>query len=77
VTNAIRHGRHVTRLDVALTRTHDHLTLDIRNDGTEVPHPPGRGGLGLRSMAQRAAAIGGSLTAQALPQGGYHVRAVL
>lgn len=73
VTNAVRHGRALTRIDVRLARERGHLTLEVRNDGAVLTAPAGRSGLGLRSMVQRAHALGGTLTTGPLPAGGYRV----
>jgi signal transduction histidine kinase len=39
--------------------------------------PPDRKGHGIRGMRERAASVGGELTAEPLPGGGFQVRATL
>ncbi len=55
------------------------LRLEIRDDGRGLPdaRAGGRAGVGLSSMRERAAELGGSLVAGALPEGGTAVRVVL
>ena len=76
VTNAVRHASHATTLLVRLERRAGSLCLEVEDDG--VARPPGtaagRSGLGLRSMAQRAAALRGTLATGPLPGRGYRVR---
>jgi len=78
LTNATRHtaGQPVSvRVDAGA----DNITADVENEcaGTPVTDTgPGLPGSGLRGMADRAASVGGTLTAG--PTGGrWHVRAVL
>ncbi|MDO7877564.1 histidine kinase [Hymenobacter sp. ASUV-10] len=74
ITNAVRHAHEATELRVALRREGRRLTLTVTDDGQ--PGRVGTGGLGLRSMQQRAAAVGGVLTAG--PTGhGWEVRLVV
>jgi signal transduction histidine kinase len=54
------------------------LEIEVRNDGARVTGGPSNGsGTGLRGMAERAEALGGRVEAGPLPDGGWHVRAVL
>jgi signal transduction histidine kinase len=57
------------------------LEIDVRNDGvSRASGANGAGtgsGTGLRGMAERAEALGGRVEAGQLPEGGWHVRAVL
>jgi two-component system, NarL family, sensor histidine kinase DesK len=73
VTNVIRHsGGHRCEIDV---RHADGLaTVEIRDDGQGHPaaHPPS-GGHGLRGLAERATAAGGTLDAGPRPGGGYRL----
>ena len=72
VSNAARHARHATRLDVTLNRENGWLTLLVQDDG----RPTGaatRSGMGRRNMQQRAGLLGGTLTAAPEP-GGFVVR---
>ncbi len=62
--NAFRHA-HARRISVKITYGDEHFALEVRDDGVgmdlnEIARPK-RGHLGLRSMGERAEAIGGSL----------------
>ncbi len=74
LTNAQRYGTGTARLAIAYTP--DGLTVDLTN-----PVAPGRtgsgGGYGIVGMRERAAAAGGTVTAQPSPDGGFAVHAVL
>jgi signal transduction histidine kinase len=77
LTNVARHAdaRHAT---VSLRYGPEEIELEVADDGRGVP--PGaelEGGNGLTGMRERAAAVGGSLEAGALPVGGFRVRARL
>ncbi|GAB3833838.1 hypothetical protein GCM10028821_27560 [Hymenobacter jeollabukensis] len=68
VSNAARHAQGASRLDVTLARESGWLTLLVQNDG----QPTGaatRSGMGRRNMQQRAGLLGGTLVAEARPQG--------
>lgn len=68
VSNAARHAQHAAHLTVTLTREGGWLTLLVEDDG----QPTGaatRSGMGRRNMQQRAGLLGGTLTAEARPQG--------
>ncbi len=60
VTNAVRHGKGATTLQVRLVRDGSFFILEITDDGRAVVSPS-RTGLGLRSMTARAKAINGTL----------------
>lgn len=59
--NARRHA-HSTRLAVSLRRRNDRLSLQVRDWGCGLPAEPSAEGLGLRSMEERATALGGTLS---------------
>lgn len=76
LTNVIRHA------GVAAARVHVRydpgaLVLEIADDGTGAATNGTGGGHGLAGMRERAAAVGGELTAGRAPQGGFRVRATL
>ena len=77
VTNAVRHGKEVTEIRARLVReASGALVLDITDNGQgPAGGPPGSSGMGLRNMAQRAAALGAELRVGARPDGqpGYSV----
>ena len=67
LTNVVRHASGASRVDVAATVTGGRLRLTISDDG---PPSGGRGtGHGLAGMAERAAAVHGSLDARHEPGG--------
>jgi signal transduction histidine kinase len=76
LTNARRHAPGAA-VDVELRFADDMLWLRVRDNG---PGPPGDGlyvGNGLRGMAERATAVGGSLHAGEAASGGFLVEATL
>jgi signal transduction histidine kinase len=76
VTNAVRHARSATRVTVDVADEGTQVRLTIRDDGeTTSGHPPA--GYGVLGMTERAAVLGGMLTAGPAPEGGWTVAAVL
>lgn len=75
VSNAIRHGR-PARVDVRLVLEDDVLCLTVENDGATFDPAvrAGASGIGLRTMEQRAARIGGTFSIGARTGGGTVVR---
>ena len=67
LTNAVRHAR-ATRSEVALRVDGDGLRLEIHDNGTGQVRPR-PGGIGLTTMHERAAEIGGRLSISAAAQG--------
>ncbi len=62
VTNAVKHARHATRIDVRVTGHDDAVRLTVRDDGDGVPSGAGRSpGYGLAGMTERATLHGGTL----------------
>jgi signal transduction histidine kinase len=74
LTNVTRHAR-ANRCTVEIDATAGLLRLAVRDDGVGIEASPRRGGLGLRSMTQRAAELGGTCTVTAAPGGGTLVSA--
>lgn len=74
LTNVLRHAR-AGQVDLTLEVSGPTLRVMVRDDGTggSVHH----GGMGLASMRDRAAAVGGTVTAGPLPSGGFEVVADL
>ncbi|MFI6789600.1 sensor histidine kinase [Nonomuraea sp. NPDC050383] len=70
VTNVIRHSG-ATRCEVRL----DASSLEIRDDGHGGGTEAGTAGSGLAGLGERLRAVGGSLEAGPLPQGGFRLRA--
>ncbi len=77
MTNVVRHAEAsecVVRL--ALDETGETLHLEITDDGRGLPPERGRG-VGVASMRERAAELGGHCVVETLPAGGTRVRASL
>jgi signal transduction histidine kinase len=79
VTNILRHARGVTEVQVTTELAPGMMVLAIVNDGepVEAQHPAQNGGHGITGMRERAASVGGTVTADPRPGGGFDVRAVL
>ncbi|MFB8776390.1 sensor histidine kinase [Streptomyces broussonetiae] len=73
MTNVTRHAR-ATAVVVRVRPDDEDVLVEIEDDGAGTPGPPG---FGIRGMAERARALGGSLTAAAVPGDGFRVRARL
>ncbi|GAA5028468.1 histidine kinase [Terrabacter aeriphilus] len=77
VTNAVRHARNATRIEIAVRREGEAVRLRVSDDGpTELGAPP-QPGFGLLGMAERTQLLGGSFSAGPEPGGGWSVEAVL
>jgi signal transduction histidine kinase len=79
LTNVLRHGGPDASATVALSYTNDALTILVTDDGSSCPGS-GKGpgsGHGLIGMRERAAAVGGEMTAGPSKLGGFEVRARL
>lgn len=78
ITNAIRHARHATRVDVRVAGDDDSVRLTVRDDGDPGPFGAGSSpGYGLVGMTERATLLGGTLEAGPSPDSGWTVSAVL
>jgi signal transduction histidine kinase len=76
LTNVARHaGAAHARVTVGLQR--GVLTIEVADDGCGAGAGAGAAGNGLRGMAERARALGGTLEASDGPEGGFAVRARL
>ncbi|TYL52849.1 sensor histidine kinase [Agromyces mariniharenae] len=75
VTNARRHARNATRVDVHVRVDGSGVRLDVRDDGE--PAASAAPGYGLTGMAERADLLGGTCEAGPAPGGGWAVTAVL
>ncbi|MFD8210894.1 sensor histidine kinase [Streptomyces sp. NPDC059695] len=76
LTNVVRHAATPT-CRVTVERRTDTLLVEIADDGRGTPGAESGGGYGLVGMRERAALLGGSLTAGPRPGGGFHVTALL
>ena len=78
-TNVLRHAGPGTAAHVCLRYQPDGLTLTVTDDGAAngvfavLPD----GGHGIDGMRERATSVGGELTAEPVPGGGFKVRATL
>ncbi|MCY9783366.1 sensor histidine kinase [Nocardiopsis sp. EMB25] len=78
VTNARRHARHATRIEVRVTADAASVRLRVSDDGeTGVPRSTAAPGHGLVGMTERAALLGGTCEAAPDPDRGWTVTAVL
>ena len=76
VTNARRHARDATRVDVEVVVDPGGVRLRVHDDGA-APGRGGAGGYGLLGMRERAALLGGTCAAGPDPDGGWTVTASL
>jgi signal transduction histidine kinase len=76
LTNTLRHSS-ATHVDVTLGSTNGALSIHVVDNGRANARQAAGGGHGLRGMAERAAALGGSCDAGRGPRGGWEVKAVL
>lgn len=77
ITNAVRHARRATRVDVSVAGDPDCVRLTVRDDGDAGSTGRSWTGYGLVGMAERAMLLGGTLEAGPGPGGGWTVSAVL
>ena len=75
LTNVRKHAP-AARARVRLSYLPGSVEVEVTDDGTGTT-VRGRGGFGLRGMAERAALVGGVLTAGPRPEGGFRVHARL
>jgi two-component system CheB/CheR fusion protein len=72
LSNALRHAR-AGRIAVELRGSAGEVAFQVEDDGVGLPPDGGGGGMGLRTMADRAQVLGGRLTVAAAPGGGTRV----
>ncbi len=78
ITNAIRHARNASRIDVHVNGLHHVIRLTVSDDGAPTAFDAVNGsGYGLVGMAERAKLLGGTFEAGPRPGGGWTVSAVL
>ncbi|MEI5582553.1 MULTISPECIES: sensor histidine kinase [unclassified Agromyces] len=75
VTNARRHARNATRVEVVVRVDAEGAELEVRDDGE--PVASAAPGFGITGMAERAALLGGTCESGPLPGGGWRVAAAL
>ena len=78
VTNALRHARNATLVDVRVATDQSTVSLVVRDDGDPGPGDPDPdAGFGLAGMVERALLLGGTCRAGPCPGGGWAVVATL
>jgi signal transduction histidine kinase len=77
ITNAVRHARHATRIDVRVTGDDDCVRLTVADDGDAGSAARPTSGFGLVGMTERANLLGGTLEAGPDQGRGWTVNAVL
>ncbi|MEU7002778.1 sensor histidine kinase [Nonomuraea sp. NPDC046570] len=78
ITNAQRHARHATRIEVRVTADDTSVRLRVSDDGDSSPiRPAAPPGYGLIGMIERADLLGGTCEAGPSPDRGWTVTAVL
>jgi signal transduction histidine kinase len=75
LTNVVRHAR-AHRCCICLSCENDLLHVEVSDDGVGLPESS-RAGVGLLSMRERAAELGGTCEIAPMPEGGTCVRACL
>jgi signal transduction histidine kinase len=71
--NALRHSG-AGKVTVLLSRTGSRISLEVADDGRGFAPDAPSAGLGLASMRERAASVGGKLSIRSAPGGGTRVR---
>jgi signal transduction histidine kinase len=78
VTNALRHARNATLIDVRVAGDQSTVSLVVRDDGDPGPADPAHeAGFGLTGMVERALLLGGACRAGPCPGRGWAVSATL
>ncbi|HEY9315886.1 sensor histidine kinase [Williamsia sp.] len=78
VTNALRHARNATLVDVRVAGDQSTVRLTVRDDGDAGPGDlDPDAGFGLTGMVERALLLGGTCSAGPCPRGGWAVIATL
>ncbi len=77
ITNAVRHARHATRIDVRVVGDGERVLLSVRDDGERSAFGASSPGYGLLGMTERATLLGGSLQAGPSADRGWAVTAAL
>lgn len=76
VTNVTRHAQ-ASSCQVRLAKSDGRLLLSVTDDGVGLPSTPSDGGLGLRSMSERAAELGGTCEIGPADGAGTRVRVLI
>jgi signal transduction histidine kinase len=77
LTNALRHARNPSRVEIRVVQAEGSLRLRVTDDGQIDPARPASNGFGLLGMTERVHLLGGTLRAGPAPEGGWTVDADL
>jgi len=77
LTNALRHARNASRVEIRVVEGEGMLRLRVTDDGHIDPARPAGRGFGLLGMTERVQLLGGTLHAGPAPEGGWTVDAEL
>ncbi|GAB3624746.1 sensor histidine kinase [Mariniluteicoccus endophyticus] len=77
ITNMLKHAGPGATADVVIDHTRDDIRVTVTDDGVGVPETFDGRGNGLKGMAERVAAMGGTLRTGPRPGGGFQVDAVV
>jgi signal transduction histidine kinase len=77
LTNALRHARNTSRVEIRVAEAAGRLRLRVTDDGQIDRARPASHGFGLLGMTERVQLLGGTLRAGPAPEGGWAVDAEL
>jgi signal transduction histidine kinase len=77
LTNALRHARNASRVEIRVVEGAGRLRLRVTDDGQIDPARSASHGFGLLGMTERVQLLGGTLRAGPAPEGGWAVDAEL
>jgi len=77
LTNALRHARNASRVEIRVVEGAGRLRLRVTDDGQTDPARSASHGFGLLGMTERVQLLGGTLHAGPAPEGGWTVDAEL
>jgi signal transduction histidine kinase len=77
ITNAVRHARHATRVNVCIEGDDGWVRLTVRDDGVDSSTGHSSSGYGVAGMTERAILLGGTLEAGPSRDRGWTVEALI